>query len=85
MEKSISVTHVMTGCQLKLAGHPFEIDLWTTTLSSLANMLDMDWLSRNLAEVLCFEKSVRIPIPNGDVLIVQGGKAGVVTQIISSI
>ena len=53
MEKPISVAPVMTGCQLKLAGHPFEIDLWTTTLSSLANVLDMDWLSRNLAEVMC--------------------------------
>ena len=40
--KSISVTHVMTGCQLKLAGHPFEIYLLTTTLGSFDVVIGMD-------------------------------------------
>ena len=47
-------------------------------------VIRMDWLSKNLAEVLCFEKFVRIPIPNGDVLTVQGDTTDVVTHILPS-
>ncbi|KAI3742464.1 hypothetical protein L1987_60147 [Smallanthus sonchifolius] len=43
----------------------------------------MDWLSKNQAEIVCREKIVRIPIPSGEILSVQGKKSGAVVGIIS--
>ena len=81
--KPIDVTYAVSKCQLTLPGHTFTIDLMITTLGRFDIVVGMDWLSRNRAEVLYYEKSIRIPILDGDVLTVQGDKAGVVTHIIS--
>ncbi|KAI3754492.1 hypothetical protein L1987_54276 [Smallanthus sonchifolius] len=43
----------------------------------------MDWLSKNHAEIVCFEKVVHIPLPNGEVLSVQGEKSGVTLRMIN--
>ncbi|KAI3724790.1 hypothetical protein L1987_64556 [Smallanthus sonchifolius] len=43
----------------------------------------MDWLSKNQAEIICREKIVRIPLPNGETLSVQGERVGAVMGIIS--
>nr|GFB30935.1 putative reverse transcriptase domain-containing protein [Tanacetum cinerariifolium] len=32
----------------------------------------MDWLSKLRAKIVCFEKIVQIPLPNGDILEVHG-------------
>ncbi|KAI3811011.1 hypothetical protein L1987_20725 [Smallanthus sonchifolius] len=32
----------------------------------------MDWLTKNRAEIVCFEKIVRIPLPSGEILSIQG-------------
>ncbi|KAI3809549.1 hypothetical protein L1987_25526 [Smallanthus sonchifolius] len=43
----------------------------------------MDWLSKNHAEIVCFEKIVHIPLPNGEVLSIQGEKSGVTLRMIN--
>ncbi|KAI3773312.1 hypothetical protein L1987_47837 [Smallanthus sonchifolius] len=43
----------------------------------------MDWLSKNHAEIVCFEKIVQIPLPNGEVLSIQGEKSGVTLRMIN--
>ena len=45
----------------------------------------MDWLSKNQAEIVCYDKIVRVPLPNGETLMIQGEKSGTVLQIISCI
>ncbi|XP_076918628.1 uncharacterized protein LOC143579123 [Bidens hawaiensis] len=35
----------------------------------------MDWLSRNQTEIVCSEKLVRIPIPNGEILSIRGDQS----------
>ncbi|KAD4889369.1 hypothetical protein E3N88_21442 [Mikania micrantha] len=42
-----------------------------------------NWLSNNQAEVVCQNKVIRIPLPNGNTLIVQGERAGRKLGIIS--
>ncbi|KAI3744723.1 hypothetical protein L1987_57814 [Smallanthus sonchifolius] len=39
-------------------------------------VVGMDWLSKNNAEIVCFEKIVRIPLPNRETLSIQGEKSG---------
>ncbi|GJV06160.1 putative reverse transcriptase domain-containing protein [Tanacetum coccineum] len=64
---------VFMGYTLGLLGHPFNIDLMPIELGSFDVIIDMDWLAKNHAVIVCDEKIVRIPYRN-EILIVQGDK-----------
>lgn len=40
----------------------------------------IEWLSRNHVNVLCFEKALCLPLPNGKALIIYGDKTGRKTE-----
>ncbi|KAI3821517.1 hypothetical protein L1987_09085 [Smallanthus sonchifolius] len=46
-------------------------------------VIGMDWLSKNHAEIVCCEKIVQIPLPNGEILSIQGEKSGVTLRMIN--
>nr|GEY13141.1 putative reverse transcriptase domain-containing protein [Tanacetum cinerariifolium] len=50
----------------------FKIDLLPTRLGSFDVIIGMDWLSYHRAVIDCYEEIVRIPLPNGEILEVQG-------------
>nr|GEZ26324.1 putative reverse transcriptase domain-containing protein [Tanacetum cinerariifolium] len=52
---------VLRGCTLRLLGHPFNIDLMPVELGSFDVIIDMDWLSKYHALIVCDEKVIRIP------------------------
>ncbi|KAI3675981.1 hypothetical protein L1987_85577 [Smallanthus sonchifolius] len=79
----IEATRILKGCKLELAGHKLDIDLMPVTLDSFDIIIGMDWLSKNQAEIVCHEKIVRIPLPSGETLSVQGERSGVGVGIIS--
>ncbi|KAI3754565.1 hypothetical protein L1987_54351 [Smallanthus sonchifolius] len=79
----IEATHIFKGCKLELAGHKLYIDLMPVTLGSFDVIVGLDWLSKNQAEIVCREKIIRIPLPSGEILSVQGEKSGAVVGIIS--
>ncbi|KAI3686594.1 hypothetical protein L1987_80274 [Smallanthus sonchifolius] len=81
--KVIEATHILKGCQLELSGHKLDIDLMPVTLGSFDIILGMDWLSKNQDEIICSEKIVRIPLPSGEILSVQGERSGAAIGIIS--
>ncbi|GJS89605.1 putative reverse transcriptase domain-containing protein [Tanacetum coccineum] len=58
------------GCTLTLLNQPFEIDLMPIKLGSFDVVIDMDWLSKYHARIICDEKFVHIPI-NGETLIIR--------------
>ncbi|KAI3774094.1 hypothetical protein L1987_48637 [Smallanthus sonchifolius] len=68
----IEATHILKGCKLELAKHIFDIDLMSVILGSFDVIVGMDWLSENQAENICHEKIVRIPLPSGETLSIQG-------------
>ncbi|GKC93921.1 putative reverse transcriptase domain-containing protein [Tanacetum coccineum] len=71
-EKVASVpTLVLRGCTLALYNHCFKIDLLPTQLGSFNVIISMDWLSYHRAIIDCYEKIVRIPLLNGEILKVQ--------------
>ena len=45
----------------------------------------MDWLSPNHADILCFEKAIRLNLPTGQTLIIYGDKLSSNLRIISFI
>ncbi|KAD5802711.1 hypothetical protein E3N88_14071 [Mikania micrantha] len=81
--KLIKTNSVIQGCFLNLNDHLFNIDLLPIELGSFDVVVGMDWLSDNQAEVVCQNKVIRITLPNGNTLIVQGERAGRKLGIIS--
>ncbi|GJU53022.1 putative reverse transcriptase domain-containing protein [Tanacetum coccineum] len=70
--KVVSTNTVLRSCTLVLLNHVFKIDLLPTRLGSFDVIVGMDWLSYHRAVIDCYEKIVRIPLPNGEILEVQG-------------
>ncbi|GJU66401.1 putative reverse transcriptase domain-containing protein [Tanacetum coccineum] len=70
--KVVSTNTILRSCTLVLLNHVFKIDLLPTRLGSFDVIIGMDWLSYHRAFIDCYEKIVRIPLPNGEILEVQG-------------
>nr|GEW15740.1 putative reverse transcriptase domain-containing protein [Tanacetum cinerariifolium] len=70
--KVVSTNTVLRGCTLALYDHRFKIDLLLTRIGSFDVIIGMDWLSYHRSVIDCYEKIVRIPLPNGEILEVQG-------------
>ncbi|GJX22879.1 putative reverse transcriptase domain-containing protein [Tanacetum coccineum] len=70
--KVVSTNNVLRSCTLVLVNHVFKIDLLPTRLGSFDVIVGMDWLSYHRAVIDCYENIVRIPLPNDEILEVQG-------------
>nr|GEY36706.1 hypothetical protein [Tanacetum cinerariifolium] len=68
----VEIDKVIKGCRLEIEGHVFDIDLIPFEHGSFDVIIGMDWLSNYNAEIICHEKVVRIPLPDGNVLRVLG-------------
>ncbi|GJY19988.1 putative reverse transcriptase domain-containing protein [Tanacetum coccineum] len=86
--KSLTTNTILRGCTLNLQNHLFKIDLLPIELGSFDVIVGMDWMAEHRAEVVCYEKYIRIPYGN-DMLVVQGERSGVKNEsrleVISSI
>ncbi|GJX13218.1 putative reverse transcriptase domain-containing protein [Tanacetum coccineum] len=69
----VSTNTVLKGCTLSLVNHIFEIDLMSIELGTFDVIIDMDWLVKHDAVIVCGEKVVRIPYGN-KMLVVEGDK-----------
>ncbi|GKE91613.1 putative reverse transcriptase domain-containing protein [Tanacetum coccineum] len=68
----VEIDKVIMGCKLEIEGHVFDIDLIPFGHGSFDVIIGMDWLSNYKAKIICHEKVVRIPLPDGKVLRVLG-------------
>nr|GEY33909.1 putative reverse transcriptase domain-containing protein [Tanacetum cinerariifolium] len=71
-KKIVSTNTVLRGCTLALFSHTFKIDLLPTRLGSFDVIVGIDWLSYHRAVIVFYEKIVRIPLPNGEILEIHG-------------
>ncbi|GJR38050.1 putative reverse transcriptase domain-containing protein, partial [Tanacetum coccineum] len=87
-KKSLTTNTILRGCTLNLQNHLFKIDLLPIELGSFDVIVGMDWMAEHRAEVVCYEKYLRVPYGN-DMLIVQGERSEVKNEsrleVISSI
>ena len=81
--KLIETNHIHKGCTLELSGHKLDIDLMPVALGSFDVVVGMDWLSKNQAEIICHDKIIRLPLPSGETLSIQGERSGAPWSIIS--
>nr|GEX50421.1 putative reverse transcriptase domain-containing protein [Tanacetum cinerariifolium] len=70
--KIVSNNTILRGCTLALFNHMFKIDLLPTRLGSFDVIVRMDWLSYHRAVIVYYEKIVRIPFSNGEILEIHG-------------
>ncbi|GKF37528.1 reverse transcriptase domain-containing protein, partial [Tanacetum coccineum] len=86
--KSLTTNTILRGCTLNLQNHLFKINLLLIDLGSFDIIVGMDWMVEHRAEVVCYEKYIRVPYGN-DMLIIQGERSGVKNEsrleVISSI
>ncbi|GJV97306.1 putative reverse transcriptase domain-containing protein [Tanacetum coccineum] len=64
----VEIDKVIKGCKLEIEGHVFDINLIPFRHGSFDVIIGMDWLSKYKAEIICHEKVVKIPLPDGKVL-----------------
>ncbi|GJT55817.1 putative reverse transcriptase domain-containing protein, partial [Tanacetum coccineum] len=85
---SLTTNTILRGCTLNLQNYLFRIDLLPIELGSFDVIVRMDWMAEHRAEVVCYEKYIRVSYGN-DMLIIQGERSGVKNEsrleVISSI
>jgi hypothetical protein len=62
-DQFLHATELLRGCRISFGDHTFPINLIPIRLGSFDAIIRMDWLAAHRAEIVCFEKSVRIPLP----------------------
>nr|XP_043612369.1 uncharacterized protein LOC122584217 [Erigeron canadensis] len=73
--KFARVDKIVNDCALEIEGHMFSINLLPFSLRSFDVVIGMDWLSKHKAEIVCYGKVVRIPLGNGEMLLIYGERA----------
>ncbi|KAJ0442506.1 putative nucleotidyltransferase, Ribonuclease H [Helianthus annuus] len=81
--KPVEANEVIKGCVIELGEYEFSLDLLPVELGSFDVVVGMDWLSSNRAEIVCHEKIIRIPMENGEMIVVHGEKHDMPLRIIS--
>ncbi|GJX24056.1 putative reverse transcriptase domain-containing protein [Tanacetum coccineum] len=66
--KNKETNKIIRGCTLVLEGVSFSIDLLPFKLGSFDVVVGMDGLSKLRAEIICHEKVICIPLPNGEII-----------------
>ncbi|GJZ08867.1 putative reverse transcriptase domain-containing protein [Tanacetum coccineum] len=84
-EEAARDPNIVTGCKLEIEGHVFDIDLIPFGHGSFDVIIGMDWLSNYKAEIICHEKVVRIPLPDGKVLRVLGERPEEKVRLLMSV
>ncbi|KAI3717828.1 hypothetical protein L1987_69691 [Smallanthus sonchifolius] len=65
---SVSCDTIIRDCTLTLNDHDFSINLIPMALGGFDIIVGMDWLTKHHAEVVCFDKYIRIPLDSGEIL-----------------
>lgn len=68
-----------------LNGHTFQVGLVPMSIGSFEIIICMDWLSLHHAEIMCYEKVVRLTLPDGETLTIYGDKSGQNLKLVSCI
>ncbi|KAI3777744.1 hypothetical protein L1987_47546 [Smallanthus sonchifolius] len=79
----VSCNTIIRDCTLNLNDHAFSINLIPMVLGGFDIIVGMDWLTKHHAEVVCFDKYIRIPLDSGDILNVYGEEPSMGLKLMS--
>ncbi|XP_052623234.1 uncharacterized protein LOC128128407 [Lactuca sativa] len=74
---------ILENCLLTLNNYLFHVNLMPMPIGSFEVIIGMDWLCSHRAKILCHEKAIRLPLPNGEALVIYGDKSGKNLKVIS--
>ncbi|GKD92779.1 putative reverse transcriptase domain-containing protein [Tanacetum coccineum] len=74
---------ILRGCTLGLLGHPFDINLMPIELGSFDVIIDMNWMAKYHAVIVCDEKIVRVPYGDETQKYIQKGFLVYLAQVTS--
>ncbi|KAJ9548358.1 hypothetical protein OSB04_020901 [Centaurea solstitialis] len=74
---------VFRDCSLVLDNHDFLVDLISIDIRGFDVVIGMDWLIKNRAVIICYERMVQVPVKNGDYLYIYGERRPGDVKIIS--
>nr|GEU43879.1 hypothetical protein [Tanacetum cinerariifolium] len=80
----VEIDKVIKKCSIEIEGYVFDIDLIPFGHGSFDVIIGIDWLSNYKAEIICHEKVVRIPLPDGKLLRVLGERSGEKARLLIS-
>ncbi|GJS74137.1 hypothetical protein Tco_0706978 [Tanacetum coccineum] len=83
-EKIASTNTVLRGCVLNLVDHLFDIDLMPIELGSFDVIVEMDWLVKCDAVIVCGKKELHVPYKN-KTLVVKSDRGASRLRVISCI
>ena len=76
---------ILQNCLLTLNNHTFHVNLMPMIIGSFDVLVGMNWLSPHRSEILCYNKEIELPLPNGEPLMIYGDKTSKYLRIISCI
>ncbi|XP_076906112.1 uncharacterized protein LOC143562087 [Bidens hawaiensis] len=82
---SIFINRIVQNCPIILNDHQFLIDLLPVELGSFDVIVIMDWLAKFKAEIVCNDKVVKIPLSDGETIMIQREKSGSILSLVSHI
>ncbi|KAD6453924.1 hypothetical protein E3N88_08630 [Mikania micrantha] len=80
---TLETRNIIEGCTLNINKHMLSLDLIPIDLGSFDIVVGMDWLSKHKAEIVCHERVIRVPLDNGEILVIHGERPGRSLQLIS--
>ncbi|KAI3780239.1 hypothetical protein L2E82_10210 [Cichorium intybus] len=69
-----STNDIYIGCTLTLDDHSFQIDLMPVKIGSFDVIVGMDWLIPHHADIMCYERGIRLHLLDDKTLVVYGDK-----------
>lgn len=83
--KTENTNDIYVDYTLSLKNRSFQINLMPVTIKGFDVIIGIDWLCPHRVDNLCYEKAVRLNLPNGETLIIYDGKPSTNLCIISCI
>nr|GEY87021.1 putative reverse transcriptase domain-containing protein [Tanacetum cinerariifolium] len=80
----VKIDKVIKNCKIEIKFHVFDVDLIPFGHGSFDVIIGIELLSNYKAEIICHEKVVRIPLPDGKVLRVLGERPEEKTRLLMS-
>ena len=71
-DRIVVVRDVYRGCKIEISGVVFPIDLIPIAMRELCVIIGMDWMEKFRANILCYEKQVRVLTSDGEKMTFQG-------------
>ncbi|KAI3746397.1 hypothetical protein L6452_08829 [Arctium lappa] len=81
----VVVWDILRGCEVKIEGKKFPVDLIPMIIGGFDVVIGIEWLENNHAKILCVKKLIQIPISDDEMVTVYGerwkGEVAIISMV----